>query len=239
MKERKGILHKSICYFLLAGLLLPLSLYGAQHPSRWKGVIVIDPAHGGADEGVKLTEKIFEKDVTLKVALALQKELQAEGVGPVQLTRTSDSTVKLSERTKMIRTAGSGLLISLHVNAAFGKKAAGYEVYFPGFGAAAPAQKEGAAEIIRDMAGNKHLNASVALAQDILRNMQDVLPREDRRLRDAPVPVLEGLSLPAVVVEMGFATNAEDRKVLMGDNGQKAIAQALAKSVREFVGKGQ
>ena len=231
----RAIKHKSILFFLIMGFLFPFSLYGAERPPV-KRVVIIDPAHGGADKGVKLSDSLFEKDVTLKIALALQQELQASGVVAVQLTRNSDREVPPAARTKIIRSAGPGILISLHVNAGFGKKAAGYEVYFPGFNAAASARESGASEIIRDMAGHKYVNESVGLAQGIMRDLQTVFPREDRGLREAPVLLLQGLSLPAVVVEIGFATNGEDKAVIAGDKGQKAVAAALSKSVRDFLG---
>jgi N-acetylmuramoyl-L-alanine amidase len=216
----------SILFLLLIQLIFSWPLNGAERLPV-KDIVIIDPAHGGGDKGVKLSDNQYEKDITLKIAQALQKELQASGNTTVQLTRTDDRDVPVTERIKM--------LISLHVNAGFGKKAAGYEVYFPGFNTA-PAGNNGAAGIIKDMEGNKHLNESVALAQNVMRNLQNLFPRKERGLRDAPAPVLEGLTLPAVVVEIGFATNVEDKKIITDEKGQKAVAQALSKSVIEFLG---
>ncbi len=223
----------SIFFLLLMGLIFSFPLSGAERlPVKY--IVIIDPAHGGDDKGVKLSDNQNEKDITLKIAQALQKELQASGNITVQLTRTDDRDVPVAERIKIVRSAGARMLISLHINAGFGKKAAGYEVYFPGFNTA-PAGNDGAAGIIKDMAGNKHLNESVALAQNVMRNLQNIFPRKERGLRDAPVPILEGLTLPAVAVEIGFATNAEDKKIITDEKGQKAVAQALSKSVREFL----
>jgi N-acetylmuramoyl-L-alanine amidase len=221
----------NIIFLLLMGLMFAWPLFGAERLPV-KDIVVIDPAHGGDDKGVKLTDDQNEKDITLKIAQALQKELQASG------NRTADRDVPVAERIKMVQSAGAKMLISLHINAGFGKKAAGYEVYFPGFNTAPIVKnggKNGAAGIIKDMAGNKHLNGSVALAQSIMRNLQDLFPRKERGLRDAPVPVLEGLALPAVAVEIGFATNLEDKKIITDEKGQKAVVQALSKSIREFL----
>lgn len=84
------------------------------------------------------------------------------------------------------------------------------------------------------MAKNKYLNDSVRLAQTIQKNMEKVFPRKGRGLRDAPIPVLTGLSIPAVVLEIGFATNLEDKEKIMDEKTQSAIVQALSTSIREY-----
>jgi len=230
--KKKDMRYGIILFLLMALFFSPPPSRAEQAPAKY--LVVIDPAHGGSDRGVESSDKECEKDIVLKIAVALQKELQIDRNVRVQLTRTSDVAMSIAERIKVIRASGAGMFISLHINAGFGKKAAGYEVYFPGFKAAS-SNKNGASEIVRDMAENKHLNDSVALAQVIRRNLQNVFPRKDRDLRDAPMAILEGLSLPAVVVEIGFATNPEDKKTLVDENGRKMIAQALSKSIKEFL----
>lgn len=230
--KTKAINYICIFIILLLGFFLALPLSYAERP-RPNNIVVIDPAHGGGDDGVKISGKDWEKDITLKLALALEKELRRGNI-PVLLTRADDRDVPVAERIKIASTVGARLLISIHVNAGFGRQAAGYEVYFPGF-TDLPVGKDGAAEIIKDMVGNKYLNESVALAQDILRNLQDVFPRKDRGLRNAPLPLFEGVVLPVVAVEVGFATNLEDRKIITEEQGQQAVAHALSKSIREFM----
>jgi N-acetylmuramoyl-L-alanine amidase len=198
-----------------------------------KNLVVIDPAHGGADFGVKLTDKEYEKDITLAVSLLLKKELDKAGNVQVQLTRSSDKDVSLSERKKIIMASRSAVLVSVHVNAGFGKTSTGYELYFPGF-KTAPAEQSDSKEILKDMARNKYLNESVRLAQLIQKNMSNVFPRKSRGLREASIPVIEGLSIPAVVVEIGFATNTDDKKKLMDVNTQNAVAQALCQSIKDY-----
>jgi N-acetylmuramoyl-L-alanine amidase len=224
------------CYavlFILMGFVLPFYPAWAEH-APVKQFVVIDPAHGGTDRGVKLSDNEYEKDITLKIALLMQKELQAMGNVRIRLTRTTDQNVSLPERVKVTPTSGTGIFVSLHVNAAFGKEAAGYEVYFPGF-SAAPSGQNTAAVILKDMATNKSLNESVALSQSILQNLQIVFPGKDRQLRNAPVLILEGLAVPAVAVEIGFATNRVDKKTLIDERGKKNIAQALSRGIKDFL----
>ena len=219
-----------LALLLLMFCLLPSAI--AQTP-HGKHLVVIDPAHGGEDFGVKLTDKEYEKNVTLAISLLLKKELDEAGNVQVQLTRSSDKDVSPSERKKIIMASRSAVLVSVHVNAGFGKTSTGYELYFPGFKAASAEQSD-SKEILKDMARNKYLNESVRLAQLIQKNMSSVFPRKSRGLREASVPVIEGLSITAVVVEIGFATNPDDRKKIMDGNTQNAIAHALCQSIKDY-----
>jgi len=225
----KTIICLSLSMFFL--ILVPILVVQATQAKR---LVIIDAAHGGADAGVMVTDKIQEKEVTLILAQLLQKELAKSPDIQTQLTRTSDKTISNAERMKMVKAAsGEVLFISLHVNAGFGNKATGYEIFFPGFKTPATDQNESKA-ILKDMEQNKYLNDSVRLAQMIQRNMENVFPRKGRGLRDAPMPILGDLSIPAVVLEVGFATNTDDRKKILNEKTQQAIAQALAKGIRDY-----
>jgi N-acetylmuramoyl-L-alanine amidase len=229
----KRITTTIICLSLLMFFLILVPILMVQ-ATQAKRLVIIDAAHGGADAGVMVTDKIQEKEVTLILAQLLQKELAKSPDIQTQLTRTSDKTISNAERMKMVKAAsGEVLFISLHVNAGFGNKATGYEIFFPGFKTPATDQNESKA-ILKDMEQNKYLNDSVRLAQMIQRNMENVFPRKGRGLRDAPMPILGDLSIPAVVLEVGFATNTDDRKKILNEKTQQAIAQALAKGIRDY-----
>lgn len=217
---------------VMAMMLYPVLMVQAQ-PAKDKYVIMIDPAHGGAETGVGLSDKLHEKDVVLSIALALQKEFEGSDKYQVRLTRAADQPMTIAERVNAVKTVRPDIFISLHVNAGFGKSASGYEVYFPGF-ATAPSAKDDSAEILKDMTKNKYLNDSVKLAQIVQRNLQSVFPRKGRGLREAGVPILETLTIPAVVLEMAFATNPEDKAALTDMKSQQAIVQALSRSIKEF-----
>jgi len=217
-------------FLVLVICMLPNAVAQTPHGKR---LVVIDPAHGGTDFGVKLTDKEYEKNITLAISLLLKKELDKVGNVQVQLTRSSDKDVSLSERKKIIMASRSQVLVSIHVNAGFGKTSTGYELYFPGFKTASAEQSD-SKEILKDMARNKYLNESVRLSQLIQKNMSSVFPRKSRGLRDASIPVIEDLSIPAVVVEIGFATNPEDRKKIMDGNTQNAVAHALCQSIKDY-----
>lgn len=218
-----------ITFFVLSVILIfPIS--GAL--AKNSHFVVVDPAHGGQDKGVRLSEKVSEKDVTLTIARLLKKNLDKSKNIKVLLTRTNDKDVSISDRVKIAQKAGTDLFVSLHVNAGFGRQSSGFEVYFPGFNS--PAVKNSSNEILKDMVTTQYLNESVKIAQIIQKNMGKIFPRKDRGLRSAPVLVLEDLAVPAIVLEIGFATNTKDKKKLLDDTTQKSIATALAKSIREF-----
>ena len=194
-------------------------------------VVVIDPAHGGTDSGVK-AGRTAEKDLTLAIALELKKALAQESGIEVLLTRDTDKTVSLQERRGKILQAKPALVLSLHVNAGFSKSSSGFELYYPGFASGTVNGKN--SNKTTDDAGGKYLNDTVKLARLIQKNLDNLFLRKGRGLREAPVPLAEGLKIPVLVVELGFVTNADDKKKLVLAKTQKEIAGALAASIRSF-----
>lgn len=206
---------------------------GTIHAQTAKHLIVIDPAHGGEDSGVMGVDKVAEKDLTLAIALELKKELSREGNLEVVLTRDSDKTVSLEDRKKNIIKRNPAMVLSLHINAGFGKNASGFELYYPGFNQDGDTSKKAA----KGTAGgpdNKYLNDTVKMARLVQRNLDSLFPRKGRGLREASVPLSEGLTVPVLTVELGFATNPEEKKKLESGKTQKEIARMLAKSIKSF-----
>jgi N-acetylmuramoyl-L-alanine amidase len=197
--------------------------------------VLIDPAHGGEETGV-VSDRLREKDLTMNLALLIRQEAQKKANFLVQLTRSDDRTMTTAERNKAAGALKPNCLLSLHVNAGFGKKATGYEVYFPGFRQTLAGGDESAA-ILKDMVKNRYLNDSVRLAQEIQTSIETVFPRQGRGLRDAPSPLLDGLTIPGVVVEISFATHPEDRKRLTDEGKQRAVARALVEGLWNYFQK--
>lgn len=203
------------------------------HAQTVKHVVVIDPAHGGEDAGVVGVDKIAEKDLTLAIAQALKKELAQDANLEVVLTRDSDKTVSLAERRKNIRKIQPAIVLSLHINAGFGKASSGFEMYYPGFGEENESLKK---KTRKGDAGDekKYLSDTVRLSRLVQKNLDGLFPRKGRGLREADVPLAEDLALPVLTVELGFATNSEEKKKLASGKTQKDIARALAKSIKSF-----
>jgi N-acetylmuramoyl-L-alanine amidase len=202
-----------------------------------KYVVVIDPAHGGKDEGVQLSRNVSEKDITLAVATLIKRNLEDSKNLVVRFTRMGDTDVAMADRVGAAIKANADLFISLHVNAGFEKDSAGYELFFPGFKGqetSKSAPKGDSAAIVRDMTRTQDLNQSVRFAQILQKRLDPVFPRMDRGLREAPVLILQNLRIPSIDLEMGFATNPTDRKKLQEESIQAAVAKAVAESIREF-----
>jgi N-acetylmuramoyl-L-alanine amidase len=230
MAFMNGRWTKFILIALTMRLFCMLSMTGAAEAATH--LVLIDPAHGGQDPGV-VSDKLREKDLTLNLALLIRQEAQKKQGLQIQLTRTADRGMTAAERAKTAMTMKAECIISLHVNAGFGNKSTGYEIYFPGFQQEVPGGKD-TSPIIKDMARNKALNDSVRLAQQILSGLETVLPRKGRGLRDAPSPLLDGLNIPGLVVEIGFATHPDDRKKLTDPETQKDIANAIVNGLQNY-----
>jgi N-acetylmuramoyl-L-alanine amidase len=225
---RYGILTLMVLLFCVD----PITGEGA---SRQAYRVLIDPAHGGEDPGT-VSDKVREKDLTMSIALLIRQEAQKKPGLQIELTRAADKGLTIAERIKMAAVMKADCLLSLHINAGIGKKSTGYEIYFPGFRQAASVGGD-TSSIIKDMARNKSLNDSVRLAQQIQSGLETVFPRKGRGLRDAPSPLLDGLSIPGLVIEIGFATHPEDRVKLTESATQTAIARAVVQSLQYFISK--
>lgn len=220
-----------ILIILLMGM-APITGFAAQQKNV--RVVLLDPAHGGEETGV-LADKMREKDLNLQVALLLRDEAKKIPGLELRLTRSADRSMSVSERILAAGAAQADCIVSLHFNGGFGKKASGYEVYFPGFQQAAGGEDRAA--ILNDMARNKTLNDSVRLAQMMKTALETVFPRKGRGLREAPNPLLEGVKIPGVVVEMAFATHPDDRKKVIEQETQRVAVRALLRGLQDYFRK--
>jgi N-acetylmuramoyl-L-alanine amidase len=210
-------------------------LTGAGAAQQKASLVIIDAAHGGDDPGV-VSDKLREKDLTMNIALLILREAQKKPGLQIQLTRSADRAMTAAERVKAAETMKADCLISLHINAGFGKKSTGYEIYYPGFRQAESGGGD-SSPIIKDMVRNKSLNDSVRLAQQIQSGLETVFPRKGRGLRDAPSPLLDGLAIPGLVVELGFATHPGDREKLTEPETQRMIATAVVTGLQNYFSK--
>ncbi len=234
-------MKKSVRWVLLS-LLWVFGLCGFSPPAEAKDrdgryVVLIDPAHGGRDDGVRLSTGLFEKDVTLAIARLVEKEFEGSKKIRIRLSRMGDTDVPRSDRVREAIKSEADLFVSVHINAGFDRESSGYEVYFQGFRSTASAKGSppGApTEIVKDMVRTQHLNESVRFAKILQSHLDRVFPRMDRGLREGPILILQGLNIPAVVLEAGFATNPQDRKKLSDDGMQRFVAHALSESIKEF-----
>jgi N-acetylmuramoyl-L-alanine amidase len=227
--------------------------------------IIVDAGHGGVDNGMTgplggRGPKIFEKDITLSVANKLGRQLATRGVDVVY-TRTRDTLIALDDRGRIANRAGGNLFISIHVNAANPnwkdpEGARGFETYFLSEARTEDArrveQMENAAVrfedattkidkddplsfILSDMRQNEHLRESSDLAELIQRQLGKMHPGPSRGVKQAGFRVLVTAYMPAVLVEIGFGTNARESAFISDPAKQDAIAAAVADGAMKYL----
>lgn len=220
---------------LVIGIIITLFIFASCQlfAAGKKKIILVDPAHGGKDQGIELNDGVFEKDIALTIALSLKKILARESSLELYLTRESDKELDFDDRKEIINKIKPDFFLSIHVNGGFGKEASGFEIYYPEYNEelvkGKKAEKENTVQL-----RNKCQNDSLKMARIIQENMNVLFPRRGRGLRKADIAVIDGLLVSAASIEIGFATNTEDRKKLTSVNTQAEIAKALANSIKTF-----
>lgn len=222
--------------------------------------VVVDAGHGGRDPGGPMRfGSLYEKDIVLQVALKVGEELRERGVDVVY-TRTKDTLIALSDRGHIANKSNGDLFISIHVNAANPRwrnpmSARGFETYFLAEAKTDDARRVEEMEneaaryelastvkhddplsfILSDMRQNEHLRESSDLAEIIQRHMGEVHPGPNRGVKQAGFRVLVNAFMPAVLLELGFGTNAQEAEFLASPIRQRAIARAVADATTEYL----
>ena len=213
--------------------------------------IVIDPGHGGDDNGATGTGGVLEKNVTLDVARRVKALVEARLGIRVLLTREGDRRVPLDERASLANNNKADLFISLHANAAFVSSVSGAEVFYLAVDEEMEvARREAEAEsvtlpvvgggtrsidVVRwDMAQARHLTSSAVLAGLLEEELRSRVPMGRRSLQRAPLRVLVGANMPAVLVEMAYLTSAAQSARAASPEFQTAVTQALYETVLRF-----
>jgi N-acetylmuramoyl-L-alanine amidase len=202
-------------------------------------LVVLDPGHGGDDQGAKGPNGELEKDITLAVA-------RATGV-TVRLTRDGDEAVALTDRTALANRLQAAVFLSIHANSSPARGAHGAETYYMSVDASDPQAAQAAARenasappntlqlILWDLAHVANLNSSARLARTIQERLDALQGIRDRGIRQAPFVVLTGATMPAALVEVGFLSNAGEATRLLAPDTQGQIAAALAEAVVSYL----
>lgn len=169
-----------------------------------KKIIVIDSGHGGNDKGATY-EGISEKQIVLAVASNIKQYNNSQDEFEIVLTRDSDQNSTLTDRTDMINKLNPEMVISLHINTSTSKESAikGHEIF---------TQKSEASKALADRISKKLGTCNI----------------EEKNLH-----ILRASKAPAVLVELGYLNNTEDRKYLTSEEGQKEVAQKFIEIITE------
>ncbi|HSD09855.1 MAG TPA: N-acetylmuramoyl-L-alanine amidase, partial [Candidatus Binatia bacterium] len=213
--------------------------------------IVIDAGHGGIDPGARTLGGMAEKDVAFDIARRLEVLLRDQGFA-VAMTRESDETVSLRERSLRANRVRGDLFLSIHVNSLPQQDRRGVETYYLGI----PSDRHGewlAGEenaesgysvadvrtVLEGVYTNMRANDSRAFAETVQRHIYDSLRRaspdlEDRGVKTAPFVVLVGTQMPAILAEVSCISNDREAALLEQPKHRQAIAEALAGGVRAY-----
>jgi N-acetylmuramoyl-L-alanine amidase len=218
-------------------------------PISLKKVIVIDPGHGGHDPGA-LGAQGFEKDVNLAAALALKERLERSPRYSVVLTREDDTYVPLQDRVRIAQRAGADLFISLHSDSGGDATVRGASVYTLSDKASNRAARfvkqddwfmkasltgdRGVQDILFDLTQRNTKNRSAAFANTLVSHIDGKAPLLRRSQRDAGFMVLLAPDVPAVLLEMGFVTNAEDEAFLRDPAERKRLMGSVGDAIDDY-----
>ena len=203
-------------------------------------VVVIDPGHGGSDEGAKGKSGTAEKQINLEIARDIRGILSKSGTLEVALTREDDSEQTPETRATKANAARGDIFVSIHCDGYASPGASGYrlEVYKTpgGFGVSTSETALGAIELRswKDVPG-RHFRTSLSLARAISDKLGSTTGLKDLGLRRVPAVALEGVDMPSVLVCCGFLTNPGDEALLLDSLSRHRIAAAVAGAITEFV----
>lgn len=210
--------------------------------------IVIDPGHGGDDAGARGATGTLEKDLTLSVARRLKTAVEARLGIRVILTRDDDRDMPLDRRTALANNSKADVFVSLHANASVHARAAGAAIFVAEFdghdqatATAAPVRvpvfgggSRNIELLLWDLAQTRYLDQSGELARLLAQEFENRLPLAQQPLGRAPFRVLESANMPAVLIEMGYLTNAEQERLLAGSGFQTTFVQAVFDALVRF-----
>ncbi len=213
--------------------------------------IVLDPGHGGQEEGAVGRGGTREKDLTLIFCKELKALLESRLGVRVILTRRDDSFVGLDERTAIANNAKADMFVSIHFNYSDDPSVRGPETYFLSSSATDResrllAYKENMGEIksapnsdigliLWDMAQNQYLYQSSKLAEAIQDELASEIGVANRGVKQAPFAVLMGATMPAVLVEVDFISNPEEEKLLNSPQYRRRLEEAILRGIKKYM----
>jgi N-acetylmuramoyl-L-alanine amidase len=216
------------------------------------GRIVIDPGHGGYDNGTVGPSGLEEKELVLDVAFRLKKLVEEKLNGEVVMTRTDDTFIPLEERTAIANQSQADLFISIHANSSPNRRVSGVETFFLNFATSADVEETAAREnassqktifelqdLVQKIALKEKVDESREFAQTIQKAMTTQVQKarasaKDRGVKQAPFIVLIGANMPSILSEISFVSNPSDEKLLKSAGFRQKIAEALCHGIEDY-----
>jgi N-acetylmuramoyl-L-alanine amidase len=219
-------------------------------------VIAIDAGHGGTDPGAIGHRGTQEKDVTLAIARALARRVEAEPGMHGYLTRDSDHFVELRDRIARARAAHADLFVSVHADSIANREVAGSSVYVLSERGASSeaarwlAERENAADlkggvkladkggqlasVLMDLSQSASIGASMEAAERVLAHLDHVGEIRKSQVQQAAFVVLKSPDIPSMLVETAYISNPGEEARLTTAAHQDAVANAIFGGLREY-----
>jgi N-acetylmuramoyl-L-alanine amidase len=217
------------------------------------GRVVLDPGHGGHDTGTIGPAGLREKDLVLDVSQRLGRLIQDRMGSEVIYTRSDDTFIPLERRTEIANEAKADLFLSIHANSSTLRSAAGVETFYLNFttsrSALDVAARENAGsqmsiyelqELLQKIALKDKVEESREFASRVQSALFTLSARtadsrsKDRGVKKAPFVVLIGASMPSVLAEIGFISNAHDESIMRREDYRQRTAEALYKGLSSY-----
>jgi len=220
-------------------------------------MLVIDPGHGGIDNGTRAKSGELEKDLALQFAITLRDKLERSGKYRVAMTRSDDTFIELAERVRFARLRQAQLFISVHCDAlARGEgEAEGATVYTLSeqasdaeaqrladaenradviAGVNLAAEPNDIADILIDLAQRETKTFSSQFARQVVSDLRGAAHMHKHPLKSAGFRVLKAPDVPSVLIELGYVSTPGDLKELVSDGWRSRAGEAILHAVNTF-----
>lgn len=215
--------------------------------------VVVDAGHGGKDPGAIGRNGLREKEVVLDISRKLKENLEKAGI-KVVMTRDQDEFISLEERTEIASLSNADLFVSIHANSSRSRAANGLEVYylresdymkkqedvwaknFEGKLTTLDISKDSAnlKDILNDLMTQYKKGESRHLAEHVSNSTPQQINAKNRGIKAAGFFVLRNTLIPAILVEVGFLTHAEEEDMLRDSAYRQKIAEGITKSILDY-----
>jgi N-acetylmuramoyl-L-alanine amidase len=228
-------------------------------PADLRPVVVIDPGHGGIDNGTQAGGE-SEKSLVLGFGLALRDRLEKNSKYRVIMTRSDDTFIPLADRVRIARNQSAALFVSIHADALPRREgdAQGATIYTLSDRASdAEAERLAEAEnkadaiggvnlteeptdvadILIDLAQRETRTFSNRFARLLMGEMKNTVRMHKRPLKSAGFRVLKAPDVPSVLIELGYVSNKGDREHLVSENWRSRTVGSMAQAIDTFLAK--
>ena len=193
-------------------------------------VVYLDAGHGGYDPGASYFG-ISEKSLTLAIQSRVKAKLESEGY-QVVTTRTSDTYVDLTDRSRAANASESDIFVSIHINASGSSAAQGIETYYYQPYAEYPSRINATYH-----ANPTRLSMSDTLANVIQSSLINATGAKNQGVKRQTFAVLRETTAPAVLLELGFLSNPQEAARLNTSAYQETLANAIVAGIKSYYEK--